>query len=56
MWNYQIPSPHDLLADFTQHIPANGPHLIHHYGCYSNKNRLMWKNAAAELAGVCTYH
>ena len=35
--NLQILPPLDFLAEFTQHIPAKGSHLIRYYGCYSNK-------------------
>ncbi len=35
------------LAEFTQHIPAKGSHLIRYYGWYSNKSRGMRKKAAA---------
>ena len=49
--NYQILSPLDFLAEFTQHIPAKGAHLIRYYGWYSNKSRGMRKKAAAEAAG-----
>jgi len=48
--NYQILSPLDFLAEFTQHIPAKGSHLIRYYGWYSNKSRGMRKKAA-EAAG-----
>ena len=37
--NYQILPPLDLLAEFTQHIPATGTHLIRYYGWYSNKSK-----------------
>ena len=45
--NYQMLSPLDFLAEFTQHIPAKGSHLIRYYGWYSNKSRGMRKKAAA---------
>ena len=45
--NYQILSPLDFLAEFTQHIPNKGSHLIRYYGWYSNKSRGLRKNAAA---------
>lgn len=48
--DYQILSPLDFLAEFTQHIPAQGSHLIRYYGWYSNKSRGMRKKAA-EAAG-----
>ena len=38
--DYQILSPLDFLAEFTQHIPAQGAHLIRYYGCYV-KLRIM---------------
>ena len=46
--NFQILSPLDFLAEFTQHIPPKGSHLIRYYGYYSNKSRGMRKQAAAE--------
>ena len=36
-----------MLAEFTQHIPAKGSHLIRYYGWYSNKSRGMRKKAEA---------
>ncbi len=45
--NFQILAPLDFLAEFTQHIPAKGAHLIRYYGWYSNKSRGMRKKAAA---------
>jgi hypothetical protein len=47
--NYQLFSPLDFLAEFTQHIPAKGAHLVRYYGWYSNKARGMRKKAAANL-------
>ncbi len=44
--NFQILSPLDLLAEFTQHIPAKGSHLVRYYGWYSNKARGMRAKAA----------
>jgi len=41
--NFQILPPLDFLAEFTQHIPAKGSHLIRYYGWYSNKSRGMRK-------------
>jgi len=38
------------LAEFTQHIPPKGTHLIRYYGWYSNKSRGMRKKSAAEQA------
>ena len=46
--NFQILSPLDFLAEFTQHIPPKGSHLIRYYGWYSNKSRGMRKTAEAE--------
>ena len=48
--NYQILPPLDFLAEFIQHIPATGPHLIRYDGWYSNKSRGMRKKAG-EAAG-----
>jgi hypothetical protein len=48
--NFQILSPLDFLAEFTQHIPPKGSHLIRYYGWYSNKARGMRKKAAAEAS------
>jgi hypothetical protein len=48
--NFQILDPLDVLAEFTQHIPAKGAHLIRYYGHYSNKSRGMRKKAEAEQA------
>ncbi|NLX99208.1 MAG: hypothetical protein GXY83_23980 [Rhodopirellula sp.] len=45
--NFQILSPLDFLAEFTQHIPAKGSHLIRYYGWYSNKARGVRAKAAA---------
>jgi len=39
--NFQILAPLDFLAEFTQHIPPQGAHLIRYYGWYSNKSRGM---------------
>jgi hypothetical protein len=47
--NFQVLSPLDFLAEFTQHIPAQGAHLIRYYGWYSNKSRGLRKKAAATL-------
>jgi len=46
--NFQILPPLDFLAEFTQHIPPQGAHLIRYYGYYSNKSRGMRKKAATE--------
>ena len=37
--NFQVLPPLDFLAEFTQHIPPKGAHLIRYYGWYSNKAR-----------------
>ncbi len=43
--NFQILSPLDFLAEFTQHIPPKGTHAIRYFGWYSNKSRGMRKKA-----------
>jgi len=49
--NFQVLDPLDFLAEFTQHIPPKGSHLIRYYGWYSNKSRGMRKKVAeAEAA------
>ena len=48
--NFQILDPLDFLAEFTQHIPPKGAHLIRYYGWYSNKSRGMRKKMAAEAS------
>ena len=48
--NFQILSALDFLAEFTQHIPPKGSHLIRYYGWYSNKSRGMRKKAEAEAS------
>ncbi len=48
--NFQILPPLDFLAEFTQHIPAKGSHLIRYYGWYSNKSRGMRKQVEAEAS------
>ena len=48
--NYQILLPLDFLAEFTQHIPPKGAHLIRYYGCYSNKSRGMRKKAEVDAS------
>ncbi|MDA1143175.1 MAG: transposase, partial [Planctomycetota bacterium] len=45
-----ILSPLDFLAEFTQHIPPKGSHLIRYYGWYSNKSRGVRKKMAAEAS------
>jgi Putative transposase len=46
--NFQILSPLDFLAEFTQHIPPKGSHIVRYYGVYSNKSRGMRKKGEAE--------
>jgi hypothetical protein len=42
--NFEIfDDPLTFLAEFTQHIPNKGEHMVHYYGWYSNKNRGMRK-------------
>jgi hypothetical protein len=48
--NFQILSPLEFLAEFTQHIPPKGAHLIRYYGWYSNKARGMRRKAAEAAA------
>jgi hypothetical protein len=48
--NFQILSPLEFLAEFTQHIPAKGSHLIRYYGWYSNKSRGMRKKAEVDAS------
>ena len=48
--NFQLLDPLDFLAEFTQHIPPKGTHLIRYYGWYSNKARGLRKKATAEAA------
>ncbi len=52
--NFQILSPLDFLAEFTQHIPPTGAHLIRYYGWYSNKARgqRRKRQPAAEAAAL----
>jgi hypothetical protein len=45
--NFQILSPLDFLAEFTQHIPPKGSHLIRYDGHYSNKSRGLRRKAEA---------
>ncbi len=40
----------DFLAEFTQHIPPQGAHLIRYYGWYSNKARGMRRKDAEAAA------
>ena len=49
--NFQILPAMDFLAEFTQHIPQKGAHLVRYYGWYSNKLRGMRKKKReAEVA------
>jgi len=48
--NFQILDPLDFLAEFTQHIPPKGAHLVRYYGWYSNKARGMRRKAAEAAA------
>jgi hypothetical protein len=48
--NFQILDPLDFLAEFTQHIPPKGSHLIRYYGWYSNKSRGMRKKSETATA------
>lgn len=50
--NFQILEPLDFLAEFTQHIPPKGSHLIRYYGWYSNKSRGMRMKAEAEASAT----
>jgi hypothetical protein len=43
-------SPLDFLAEFTQHIPPKGAHLVRYYGWYSNKSRGLRQKAARAAA------
>jgi hypothetical protein len=43
--NFQILGPLEFLAEFTQHVPPTGSHLIRYYGWYSNKARGMRRKA-----------
>jgi len=54
--NFQVLDPLEFLAEFTQHIPPKGSHLIRYYGWYSNKARGMRRKAAeaAEQAGAAS--
>ena len=48
--NFQILDPLEFLAEFTQHIPPQGAHLIRYYGWYSNKARGMRRKQAEAVA------
>lgn len=52
--NFQILEPLDFLAEFTQHIPPKGSHLIRYYGWYSNQSLGMRKKAEAETSAVAS--
>ena len=39
--NFQILDLLEFLAEFTQHIPPKGAHLIRYYGWYSAWNRRL---------------
>jgi len=46
--NFQILSPLDFLAEFTQHIPPQGAHLIRYYGYYVEQ-WIMWRWALLSI-------
>lgn len=48
--NFQVLGPLDFIAEFTQHIPPKGSHLVRYYGAYSNKARGMRKKAQVQTA------
>ena len=48
--NFQVLPLLDFIAEFTQHIPAKGAHLVRYYGWYSNKSRGVRRKAAAAAA------
>jgi hypothetical protein len=50
--NFQMLAPLDSLAEFTQHIPPTGAHLIRYHGWYSNKVRGMRRKRAEEAAAA----
>jgi hypothetical protein len=50
--NFQILSPLDFLAEFTQHIPPKGSHTIRYMGWYSSKSRGLRKKAEAEASST----
>jgi len=52
--NLQIFEPLDFLAEFAQHIPPKGAHLLRYYGYYSNKARGMRKKAEAKESAEAT--
>ena len=51
--NFQVFDPLDFLAEFTQHIPPKGAHLVRYCGWYSNKARGMRRKAAEAEAKDC---
>src|SRR5438309_856410 len=52
--NFQVLPPLDFIAEFTQHIPPKGAHLVRYYGWYSNKSRGVRAKAAAAAQAVAT--
>lgn len=49
--NFQILAPLDFLAEFSQHIPPKGAHLIRYYGWYSNiYPDQLWRFAKLRLS------
>jgi hypothetical protein len=48
--NFQVLGPLDFIAEFTQHIPPKGSHLVRYYGFYSNKARGMRKKAQVQAS------
>ena len=50
--NFQILDPLDFLAEFTQHIPPKGSHLIRYSGWYSSKSRGLRNKAEAEAVSA----
>ena len=50
--DFQILDPLDFLAEFTQHIPPQGAHLIRYYGWYSNKSRGVRRKQAEAAAAA----
>jgi len=54
--NFQILDPLEFIAEFTQHIPPKGAHLIRYYGWYSNKARGIRRKAAEQECRVGMAH
>ena len=52
--NFQMLPALEFLAEFTQHIPPKGAHLIRYYGWYSNKSRGVRRKAAERLAAAAS--